>query len=415
MIRAYPHRASVAVGETLPLHVSTDARRFRARFARCGAETEIMPAILGWHQGEYAPAGEAGVPWGWPAYDFSIPEDWRGGAYVALLETDDAQGDLNPDARSARALFAVHQAQPAADLLVVLPLFTYHAYNVAHVDGTLRKDEGACLYSGSPWVTLHRPGGGTGGHPWDEVNADAYDPLTPRQTFAHWDAKALAWLERNGYRYDICTDLELHEGAVDVRRYRAIASFGHHEYWTAQMRSRVEAFVSAGGNVAFFGGNTCWFEAEYDAAARAVRRAGRWNENPEWRFTGVSYACGGGKWIGPRPAAGYTVRNARHWVFDGIDVADGAQFGGEARLLGYECDGAPAGSDLEIAADASIAGWPVSDGSGEISTQARASLGVREARGAIFTASTVDWARVLHSGEPVTGKITHNVLQRFLR
>jgi hypothetical protein len=296
---------------------------------------------------------------------------------------------------------------------VILPLFTYHAYNVAEVDGTLGKGEGDCLYSGAKWVSLHRPGGGTGGHPWDEVNADMYDRATPRQTFAHWDAKAIAWLEREGFAYDCCTDLEIHNGSVNLCDYRAIASFGHHEYWTREMRVRIDGFIAAGGNAAFFGGNTCWFEAEYDASSHAIRRAGRWLDDPEWKTTGVSYAYGGGKWIGERPPTGYTITEPRHWVFEGMNASDADTFGFEERLIGYECDGAPEESDLLVLARAPISHWRVDDGSGEVSAHACATMGIRQAGGLVFTASTVDWARVLERGEPAVCGVTRNVLRRF--
>ena len=41
---------------------------------------------------------------------------------------------------------------------------------------------------------------------------DAYDPSSPRQTFAHWDAPFIAWMEENRIEGDYCTDLDLHEG-----------------------------------------------------------------------------------------------------------------------------------------------------------------------------------------------------------
>jgi hypothetical protein len=338
-----------------------------------------------------------------------IPASQPPGVYIAALDGGEAA-----DARSARLLYVVRPRRAQARLLVVLPLFTYHAYNVAEFDGTQGNGEGDCLYSGAKWVSLHRPGGGTGGHPWDEVNADAYDRTSPRQTFAHWDAPGIAWMNANGFAHDCCTDLELHDGCVDIGEYRALVSFGHHEYWTAQMRDRVEAFVASGGNAAFFGGNTCWFELQYDEARHAISRVGRWNANPEWRFTGVSYACGGGKWIGERPPSGFCVRDAHHWVFSGTHLHENEEFGSRARLIGYECDGAPAQSDLELLAEASLAHWNVQDGSGEVSPRACASMGVRRhGEGCLFTASTVDWARVLHARDARVARITHNVLQRF--
>jgi hypothetical protein len=362
-----------------------------------------MPEVSDWFAGEIC------------AYGFQIPAAWQPGVYVAAFEEDGCSTDFTPlDGRSARALFTIRDDRAAPALLIVLPLFTYHAYNVADVDGTLKVDEGRCLYSGAPWVSLHRPGGGIGGHPWDEVNADAYDTQSPRQTFAHWDAKAIAWLESHGFAYACVTDVELHDTHFDLRAYRAIASFGHHEYWTQQMRERIDAYVAAGGNVAFFGGNTCWFRAQYDEKQRAIRRMGRWNERPEWYTTGVSYACGGGKWIGTRPPTGFTIRDASHWIFEGTHVANGDTFGAQQRLIGYECDGAPEESDLHVLADASIRDWPVADGSGEVASAARATMGIRHNNGTVFTASTVDWARVLHAGDAVVERVTYNVLRRLL-
>lgn len=382
MIFAYPERVCICSGEAPAFHVSGAGAAQGAIYFRWGAEIE------------------------------QVRDTSRGGVYVAAFDPSVTPQSL--DARSARALFVVRDSHSRASLLVVLPLFTYHAYNVAEVDGTLGIDEGDCLYSGAKWVSLDRPGGGAGGHPWDEVNRDVYDTASPRQTFAHWDAKGIAWLERNGYGYDCCTDLELHDVEFDLSRYRAIVSFGHHEYWTQAMRDRVDAFVARAGNVAFFGGNTCWFRAQYDAVRRRLRRDGRWNEHPEWRTTGVSYEFGGGKWIGERPPTGYRVVDATHWVFAGAGVTGEDVFGAQDRLIGYECDGAPAQSDVHVLAEASILHWPVADGSGEVSQAARATLGLRTAGGMVFTASTVDWARVLEGGNPTVHAVTRNVLDRFL-
>lgn len=408
MIRAYPGRASVYAGDTLTLHVSS-TRAAAARIYRCGQRLQAVDVSACEIAACAANAGPAGSPWNWPRYELQIPAHAAPGTYVASFAPI-----TSADARSGCALFVVRRPVALAPLLVILPLFTYHAYNVADVDGTLGNGEGDCLYSGAPWVSLQRPGGGTGGHPWDEVNVDVYDQSTPRQTFAHWDGKALAWLERHGYAYECCTDLDVHAGTVRLSDYCAIASFGHHEYWTSRMRAAVESFLDAGGNAAFFGGNTCWFEAEYNVTRDAIRRVGRWTANPEWNLTGVSYACGGGKWIGARDPTGYRITQPRHWVFKGLDVSEGNVFGAADRLIGYECDGAPPESDLNVLAQGSLARWNVRDGSGEVSPHARATLGVRGPRENIFTASTVDWARLLDREERYVSGTTQNVLNRFL-
>jgi hypothetical protein len=412
VIQAYPEVPCVTRGDTLKLHVSSDPPVF-VRFLRWGQNKnaiEIRAPVAA----QSCPAGKVDAPWNWPQAAFTIDAQFEPGVYAAVLQPQPDE-PVTFDARCGRALFVVRPAHATARLLVILPLFTYQAYNVAHVDGTLGIDEGQCLYSGSTWVTLHRPGGGTGGHPWDEVNHDVYDPDSPRQTFVHWDGKALSWLERNGITHDCCTDLELHNGRVDLRAYRAVASFGHHEYWSDAMRERMERFVANGGNVAFFGANTCWFRVEYDDGRKAIRRMGRWSDDPEWRFTGVSYAYGGGKWIGERPETGYTVERPEHWVFSGTHLHKGDIFGAHQRLIGYECDGAPPQSDATILASASISHWPVGDGSGEVCENARATMTLRQAGGTVFSASTVDWSRALASKDAVVERITHNVLDRFTK
>jgi hypothetical protein len=420
MMRAYPGNPSVAAGGALRLHVGGAGKQFRVRFVRAGAKHETVPSPQHPVRSlDEAGSGGPGTPWVWTAHEFALPASWRPGAYVAELVRPDGHDDglrrdpsrLTNDARSARALIAVRSDEQPGDLLVVLPLFTYHAYNVAAFDGTAGAGEGDCLYSGAKWVTIERPGGGTGGHPWDEVNVDAYDVATPRQTFAHWDAKAIAWLEREGYRYDVCTDLDLHEARVDLAAYRAVVSFGHHEYWTDRMRTNVERFVEDGGNVAFFGGNTMWFRLEWDPIRRAISRAGRWNE---WETTGVSYARGGGRWIGARPRADFRLVDEEHWIVEGLGLARGASFGGDASLAGYECDGRHPDSDLETIARADLSRWPERDASGERAPDGHADVGLRRhGKGRIFTASTVDWARVLQAGDPVVEGVTRNVLRRF--
>ncbi len=342
--------------------------------------------------------------------DIEVPDTWRSGVYVIVLQRP-REGKMRLDARDARALLVVRSRTPQSPTLYNVPIFTYHAYNVGQeldVDGT-------CLYNFGKTVSLERCGGGIGGHLWDERNIDVYDPSSPRQSFAHWDARAIAWLDRNGYEVDYCCDLDLHRNPSLLSGYRLLLAFGHHEYWTAPMRAQLDAFVHAGGNAAFFTGNTCFFRADYDDTTRRLSRAGRWSDDPEERTFGVSYRFGGGKWIGGRPPTGFRVERSPHWIFEKCPVQTGDVFGEEERVIGYECDGSPVSPPPEFTAlaEASIAHWPVQDGSGEVNDDAHATLGVLERQGTLFTAGTVDWARALGSLEPTVVQITANVINRL--
>ncbi|HEX3550014.1 MAG TPA: N,N-dimethylformamidase beta subunit family domain-containing protein [Candidatus Elarobacter sp.] len=421
MVRAFPREPSVDAGGDVVLHVATDAPRFGVRIERWSDRAHPL-LEAGPFRGENAPPGAADVPWDWPSVRVAIPADAEPGAYVARFTTEGgiaARGGPRPDTPDARwgtALFVV-RAPARARVLMNLPVFTYHAYNVAHVDRTAGFDEGACLYSGSRTVTLRRPGGGTGGHPWDEVNADVYDRTSPRQTFAHWDLYALQWFARERIAVDVCTDVDLHRGAVDLGAYALLCSFGHDEYWTREKRAHVERFLERGGNVAFFGGNTCWFRIRYDEAARSITRDGKWDDRPEDALTGVSYRRGGGKWIGPRPPTGYRIERPDHPLFRDAHVREGDLVGAGASLIGYEFDGvdaehAPDG--LVVLGRASVDGWNVGDGSGEIAPGGHAAMTThRVGDGVVFNAGTTDWARALGWGDARVAAITRSVVRRL--
>jgi hypothetical protein len=449
MIRGYPGRASVRPGERLVLHVATDSPRFRVHFYRCGYGLEPVHQS-GWLAGERAPERGAGDDWRWPPYEFDVPEEWPSAVYIAHLEEPGGRAlDLAQD--SAAALFVVRPRAPGG-MLYKLPLATYHAYNCSG---------GGCYYfnpprSGAPpgaRVSLQRPGGGIGGDTWGA--ADHYDASSARQTFAHWDARFIRWLERNGYTPDYCTDFDIDADPSLLRSYRLLVSVGHDEYWSERTRDAVEAFVGCGGNAAFFAANLCWWRvhlAEHDTAMVCHQGgpcgafdhwwppsgAGR----PEDALGGVSYRHGGGWWDGPRETAGYIVQQPGHWAFAGTGLARGAAFGRDSRppLVGYECDGAPLdGFDLasgvaSLASRAPACGTPAGyqllaacpldarwqerpprEGLAAGEGVHAATCGLFTRNGTVFSAGTTDWAQVLDSGDPVVERITRNVLDRLLR
>ena len=342
-----------------------------------------------------------------------VPADARPGVYFARCVADGDSPAGAVDARAGAALFVVRPRRAIACIVFNVPLFTYHAYNTGDANPFERATTGLSLYTGAKRVALHRAGGGVGGHLWDEKNVDWYDRSSPRQTFAHWDARALVWLEREGHDVECVTDYDLHADPSLFARRKLLVCFGHHEYWTDAMRARAEAFVAAGGNVAFFGANALWFRTRFDPGAMTIGRDGGWPIGEE-AFTGASYRFGGGKWIGERPAIGYTVADAEHWVFQGCGFTRGSTFGATQRLIGYECDGVD--DENRDAAASEIARaelqWNVADGSGEVFPGGHASFVVRSGGGTVVHAGTVDWPRLLDVDESVS-RITRNVIARL--
>jgi hypothetical protein len=438
MLRAYCGHCSVAAGGLIRLHVAaTDHETdFRGWFFRLAEAWEFRGTSPIW-QTRVVPEGRSNAAWGWPAYGFEVPSEWPSGAYVVVL-ADARSGAPEPDRAAhdrSTALFVVKNSTAhAAPILYKLPLFTYCAYNA---------EGGGSLYTGPhDQVTLHRPGCGVGGEPCDSATADAYDLSSPRQTFAHWDAPFIRWLESNGYVVDYCTDLDIHESSCRLESYRLLLSVGHDEYWSQEMRSNVERFIASGRNVAFFGGNICWWRVHLNAGNTTIscdkhKRPGdteafdQWmGIDPETRLTGVSFRYGGGWWTGRRHAVGYRVQHADHWVFAGLGLKDGDIFGGapDQALVGYECDGAALSQ--KVSSEGYILpsyanGTPDTFqilGVGELAPDweyleggrgAAATMGIYRNGGTVFTAATTDWARVLAQRDPIVEGITRNVLDRL--
>ncbi|MES2093596.1 MAG: N,N-dimethylformamidase beta subunit family domain-containing protein [Actinomycetota bacterium] len=437
---AYPGESTVFAGDRLALHVSTSQLLYRVAIFRIGRDIVHMTTTSA-RSGRSLPAGLPDVDWGWPPEYVSIPAAWSSGVYLALI-IDGAEpvepvklAAADVDGRSDRALFVVRRHDVAASILYKLPLATYHAYN-ASGGGSIYNTSSFAPTLARTVVTMRRPGGGTGGDLSFPEAIDVYDLGTPREGFAHWDLPMIRWLEREGIAVEYCTDLDLHRDPLILHGYRLLVSAGHDEYWSAQMRRAVTSFVAQGGNVAFFCGNTSWWEIELtdNNAMSSVHppvghpRGGNWwRTEPENAMTGVSYRQGGGWWNGPREALGFTVQHPGHWVFDGLGLRAGDSFGAPERLVGYECDGAvlergPDGflraagtdgspQDLAVLGVAWLGdGWQDRTAGAE----ANAVLGAFSNTGTVFTCGTTDWPRVLEAGEPVVAGVTRNVLARLV-
>lgn len=438
MIRAYPNQTSIYPGDTLKLHVSTDQAFFRVEIYRQGENLDLIDSSA-WFKGVNLPQGSADTDWGWLGYDIMTGATWTSGVYIAMF----IEGDSNKrvisrpdkttaDGRSAKALFVIKNPNPGtqACILYKVPLFTYHAYKAFN-----ETDSGGSLYTGASKVSFLRPGGGTGGTPWDYLYGivDEYDLSSPRQTFAHWDAPFISWLEKNKYNVDYCTDLDIHINDGNfMSAYRLIISAGHDEYWSESMRNNIQDFIYNNGNVAFFSGNTCWWRVHMEDANTAMScdkgsfPGDQWyNFNPENKLIGVSYRNGSGWWSGFRENVGYEVQHSSHWVFDGTGLSDGNIFGANENLVGYECDGClyhdSGGYKVPLTTDGTPANFFIL-GIGKLSANWQdnksgnlaATMGLYTNHGIVFNAATTDWARVLHEGNNrVVEKITHNVLKHL--
>jgi hypothetical protein len=352
--------------------------------------------------------GVATLPVEGPAWHLDVPAQWPSSLYAVRFPG--AEEDVH---------FALRPARPAASVLVSVPFLTWQAYNQAGVPGAgLYPTEGA---DRARSAGFDRSGGGPAGF---------------------WEAPFYAWLDRRGYRVDYCSNVDLHDGGVRLADYRLLVVAGHDEYWTWEMRDAVERFTALGGNVAFFGANTCWWQVRLEddgrtmvchrdalddpmAAVDPARTTVEWSSGPVHRpentMTGLSFRFGAGCWedMGAMAREAYTVHFADHWVFAGAGLRDGDRFATGA--IGYETDAADhrlvAGvplvtgvdgtpSDFVVLASADLRHWRACGQGGG------ATMGVmRRGAGTVFNAGTIGWAGALD--DPVVDRITRTVLDRL--
>ena len=423
-IEAYAGATSVFQGDAIDFHVSNAPNlgsppSFTIRVYRVLTGEDLVHTASSAAQNHDYPALSYRAGCGWPsAYTLNVPGDWPSALYKAVL--------TNADGAQETVYFVVKSAMPGEDykILFMWPVTTYLAY---HKD-TSGNPNDRDLYDSyeaarSRVVSFDRP------NTWPR----------PGDNRTHGEFDMWAWMHERGYSPDACTSLDIHDDADFLGAYQLLLSVGHDEYWSKEMRDNAEAFITQGGNIAFFSANTCWWQLRLEDDGRTMvccksaiddpltgdddeRVTINWSSapvnRPENSLTGVSYRNGGGGWGEPWWTETYRVRAASHWVFAGTGLANGAAFG--RGVVGYETDTAlfkdvndvptPTGKDgsplnLQILATADLRHWRYS-GQGGFAT-----MGVYTNGGTVFTAGAVDWGGGL--GDPVIARITANVVNKL--
>ncbi len=281
------------------------------------------------------------------------------GFYYALLR-DDAGAESHP----------VHFHVPAATaspVALMLPEHTWQAYNY--------------FGGGSLYGILETEGAERVRQPADELFSVSADRPLIEPTDYHGPAGTLALaraLRAAGIEPRLISNRELHLNPRALDGARVLVIGTHDEYWTAEMRRAIDAFVAAGGGLAYFGGNACWWQIRLEGTdlykdrssgklSLGFRRhayyrgTGRFDfpaiAAPPQRLFGVAYKYAGypvQRRFEPAAAAGQglsreqyertadiRVLAADHPLFEGTGFKPGDTWGGELGLLDVELDGVP--------------------------------------------------------------------------
>lgn len=385
-IWCYTDRLSYAPGDTVAFHVSSTSADWRLEIARDGAVLEPVHVEEGLTAGHHDTPDQCSVTGcGWPvAHRLVIPAGWRSGAYRVTATGEGADG-APITCHHLFIVTAAGQHRLPGRVLQIAATGTWTAYNTWGGSNHYQGITGPERNQYAPRVSLERPfcrgfvvlPPEAPRVPLEVPVPPAMPPRYPHMEWAYatghskkyasagwasYDGHFFRWAERAGYAVDLASQHDLHDRPEILSRYDCVVFVGHDEYWTAEMRDAVDAYVEAGGRVARFAGNFMWqtrLEDEgrtqvcYKYRARAEdplagtpRVTTSWEAPEIGRPGALTFGLDAtrGLYVGwggcaPRGVRGFPVYRPDHWAFAGTGLYYGDLLGADSHVFGYEVDG----------------------------------------------------------------------------
>lgn len=422
VLEGYPTEMTVVHSGTLELHVRSEISSYHVSIWRQGVTLEKVA-----DERTYAGTAFPIPPAAWEGCDWPVtcrvpvPESWRPGAYLVRVEGG---------GHFAWIPFVVRAVVPGSHgpILVQLSTNTWQAYN---------------RYGGKSFYGAHAPG--LAGR---AVRVSFHRPYDHYATdgsgmFFTWEAHFIAFLETRGYAYEVCTQTDLHRDPTLPRFYEMVCSVAHDEYHSKETFDALENYADAGGNLAFFSGNTLWWQVRMEDQEHTLVCYKSANTDPLLGIDDSRVTTNWHLWPVLRPPArlmgtyyneslgisvgAYQVVDADSWAYRGVQVVPGQSFG--YPMVGFEVDAIAADSPpiLEV-----IAHTELLDRSENVMRPADVvyyertpAFGFAGGRGGkVFSGGSVNWVMGLMpyynnwmllrgSADPVARTVTANVLDRL--
>ncbi|MEO1102226.1 MAG: N,N-dimethylformamidase beta subunit family domain-containing protein, partial [Pseudomonadota bacterium] len=179
----------------------------------------------------------------WPvAIEAPIAAEAPSGVYgirVRLVGQDDAAALTMP-------LVVSRRTPPTEDCLAIIAATnTWHAYGRRPTNELAVHGLTSSLYSthrnGRPFFHLGLR------LPLPHADPFRYETARAAQTrsthLVRTERHLEAWLRREGYRFEMVSDLDLHVEPELLERFRAVAVVGHNEYWSDEARDGLERYL----------------------------------------------------------------------------------------------------------------------------------------------------------------------------
>ena len=265
-----------------------------------------------------------------PTFSLPTQADWPAGIYLVKMERGDGFQRYIP--------FVLSAGQTPSEIVVVLPTATWSAYNDWGGESLYRDSTGKIPGGHATKVSLNRP---------FENGLGAGDLM-------RWDRHLIRWLESQNLSVRYVTTQMIDANPSVFQDAKAVLTSGHDEYWSSNVRKRVDQAVAGGASLLVFGANTGYWQIRFEAFGPNESRIvtcykSRTRDplgpdsllttvqfrdpplnNPENKLFGVMYVEGWNSYAAP-----LVVSTPSHWVFDGTGLNKGDVIPG---AHGYEVD-----------------------------------------------------------------------------
>lgn len=339
----YQDRLWFLPGQEVNVYVQSKVP-FDAKLFRHGLEKELVFDV-----GEYPVSMQAvddnyfvekGLNWE-KSFSYKLSDIVAPGLYSLMLENNAHEKFAIP--------FIISNASPKEQILVLASTNTWQSYNIwggrnryrsfednAYKDGlnigsffvALLKNKlpkniknfiRKLLLSqteGSTWrfkhLSIRRP----------FTNCDLEDDNVFNEFCNHLAAgewRLLAWLEQQGFGYDIISGVELHNNPEVLKNYKAVILSTHCEYWSGKMYDGLKNAHEQGAWIVNLSGNSIFrlIDIFDNGDTRCVDLSFKNGYSDETQLLGVRFSLDDYGTCAP-----YKILQPHHWVFDGLDLKD---------------------------------------------------------------------------------------------
>src|SRR6266516_2643409 len=392
-IRGYASATSINHGESINFYVGTTLPSYNIEIYRMGwyggAGSTLVQTISN-IPGQNQPIPAADPTTGllqlnWNvSYTLQTDTSWTTGVYLARLRVTDGTVQFIP--------FVVRDDSSTADVLYVLPVATYEAYN--NWGGQSLYEFNSNNSTRAYQVSFDRPYGG------DTSGAG---------NFFFGDYNMIRFLEKNSYNMAYASSVDLQTNPNLMASHKVFLSNYHDEYWSMTMHTNLQYALGQGKSAAFFDADSIYWQIRFDKSSSGVANRvitcykdvaldPMSQTNPSltttlWRNSPVNMPENAllGEMYDSQFSWGKTfpwvVTNANHWIYNGTGLNNGDSISG---VVGYEYDRIW-NNGLTPVGLVTLSSSPVTDIYGNNGTANGTIYTASPGNGLVFDAGTMYW------------------------